>query len=111
MLPVALALAGLSGCGSGGSSASTTSSAATGGEAKEATVFAAASLTEPFTDLGKIFETAHPGTTVRFNSGSSATLAQQIVQGAPADVFAAASPATMKMVTGASLASSPAVFV
>ncbi len=36
------------------------------------TVFAAASLTETFTELGKTFEAAHPGTTVRFNFGASA---------------------------------------
>ncbi|WP_433513609.1 molybdate ABC transporter substrate-binding protein [Nonomuraea sp. CA-143628] len=115
-LPVALALAGLSGCGSGqpatSSTASASSSAASaGGGAKEVTVFAAASLTGTFTELGKTFEAAHPGTTVKFNFGSSATLAQQIVQGAPADVFAAASPATMKTVTDASLASAPTTFV
>ncbi|MEV0590570.1 molybdate ABC transporter substrate-binding protein [Nonomuraea cavernae] len=108
-LPVALALAGLSGCGSGAPATSTTSASA-GADATEVTVFAAASLTGTFTDLGKTFEAAHPGTTVRFNFGSSATLAQQIVQGAPADVFAAASPATMKTVTDASPAGSPATF-
>ncbi|MFG2071495.1 molybdate ABC transporter substrate-binding protein [Nonomuraea maritima] len=102
VLPVALV--GLSGCGSW-----TASSA--GGGGKEVTVFAAASLTETFTELGKAFEAAHPGTAVRFNFGSSATLAQQIVQGAPADVFAAASPATMKTVTDASLAGPPVTFV
>ncbi|GAA4062564.1 molybdate ABC transporter substrate-binding protein [Nonomuraea soli] len=103
--PVALALAVLSGCG-------TSEPSAAGGPAKELTVFAAASLTGTFTELGKTFEAAHPGVTVRFNFGSSATLAQQIVQGAPADVFAAASPATMKTVTDASLAAaSPATFV
>jgi molybdate transport system substrate-binding protein len=112
-LPVALALAGLSGCGSGEPAASTTSGSASApaGGAEEVTVFAAASLTGTFTELGKAFEAAHPGTTVKFNFGSSATLAQQIVQGAPADVFAAASPATMKTVTDASMASSPATFV
>ncbi|MFF0326464.1 molybdate ABC transporter substrate-binding protein [Nonomuraea angiospora] len=113
-LPVAFALAGLAGCGSGGPATSTTaasSAPAAGGGAKEVTVFAAASLTGTFTDLGKTFEAAHPGTTVKFNFGSSATLAQQITQGAPADVFAAASPATMKTVTDASLASAPTTFV
>lgn len=108
-VPVALALAGLAGCGSGEPATSTTPAAE--GGAKEVTVFAAASLTETFTEIGTIFEAAHPGTTVKFNFGSSATLAQQIVQGAPADVFAAASPATMKTVTDASLAESPATFV
>ncbi|TYB57277.1 molybdate ABC transporter substrate-binding protein [Nonomuraea sp. PA05] len=109
-LPVALALAGLSGCGSGESATSTASGSASAA-AKELTVFAAASLTGTFTELGEAFEAAHPGTTVKFNFGSSATLAQQITQGAPADVFAAASPATMKTVTDASLAASPATFV
>lgn len=107
VLPVALALAGLSGCGSGEPAAFTGSGA---GAATELTVFAAASLTETFTELGRMYEAAHPGTTVTFNFGSSATLAQQIVQGAPADVFAAASPATMKTVTDASLAGSPTTF-
>ena len=113
-VPVALALAGLTGCGSGDTATSGTSasaSASAGGGAKEVTVFAAASLTGTFTELGKTFEAAHPGTTVKFNFGSSATLAQQITQGAPADVFAAASPATMKTVTDASLASAPTTFV
>ncbi|NUT38674.1 MAG: molybdate ABC transporter substrate-binding protein [Thermoactinospora sp.] len=108
-LPVALALAALTGCASGDPATST--AAAAGGGAKELTVFAAASLTGTFTELGKTFEAAHPGVTVRFNFGSSATLAQQIVQGAPADVFAAASPATMKTVTDATLAAPPATFV
>jgi molybdate transport system substrate-binding protein len=75
-------------------------------------VFAAASLTETFTALGKAFEAAHPGVTVRFNFGGSSALAQQITQGAPADVFAAASPATMKVVIDARLAAGqPRTFV
>jgi molybdate transport system substrate-binding protein len=65
------------------------------------TVFAAASLKESFTTLGKQFETAYPGTKVTFNFGGSDTLAASITSGAPADVFAAASPATMKTVTDA----------
>nr|WP_241019721.1 molybdate ABC transporter substrate-binding protein [Thermobispora bispora] len=70
------------------------------------TVLAAASLTEPFSALGELFEREHDGVTVRFNFGASSTLAQQIAQGAPADVFAAASPETMRM----SGAPSPTVF-
>jgi molybdate transport system substrate-binding protein len=104
-VPVALTLAvGLAGCGSDDKKSSS-------GDSKKLTVFAAASLTGTFTELGKAFEAAHPGTKVTFNFGSSATLAQQITQGAPADVFAAASPATMKTVTDASLATNPTVFV
>lgn len=60
------------------------------------TVFAAASLRETFTDLGQRFEAAHPSVTVRFNFGPSSGLAQAIVRGAPADVFAAASPNAMR---------------
>ena len=54
------------------------------------TVFAAASLTEPFSRLGKSFEAAHPGTTVRFNFSGSQQLFLQIQQGAKADVLASA---------------------
>jgi molybdate transport system substrate-binding protein len=75
------------------------------------TVLAAASLTEAFTQIGKDFEVENAGSTVIFSFGSSATLATQIVQGAPADVFAAASPATMKTVTTAGAANSPTDFV
>nr|WP_202451734.1 molybdate ABC transporter substrate-binding protein [Streptomyces sp. SID4948] len=62
-------------------------------------VFAASSLKESFTTLGKQFETAYPGAKVSFNFGGSDTLAASITSGAPADVFAAASPKTMKTVT------------
>ena len=64
-------------------------------------MFAAASLTESFTQIGKDFEAANPGSKVTFNFGGSSALATQINQGAPADVFASASPATMKTVTDA----------
>jgi len=75
------------------------------------TVFAAASLKDTFTTLGQRFGTDNPGTEVTFNFAGSSDLAQQIVQGAPADVFAAASDATMKTVTDAGAASgSPSVF-
>lgn len=74
-------------------------------------VFAAASLQESFTTLGEQFETDNPGVKVTVNFGASSTLAQNITQGAPADVFAAASPATMKTVTNAGAASgTPAFF-
>ncbi len=75
-------------------------------------VFAAASLKESFTTLGKEFEKAYPGTKVTFNFGGSDTLAASITGGAPADVFAAASPKTMKTVTDAKdAAGTPATFV
>jgi len=90
----------LTGCGD--SSDGGTASAPSGGSSTGAvTVFAAASLTESFTTIGKDFEAANPGAKVTFNFAGSSALATQINQGAPADVFASASPATMKTVTDA----------
>ncbi len=74
------------------------------------TVFAAASLQEAFTKLGKKFEAAHPGDKVTFSFGPSSGLATQIVNGAPADVFASAAPANMEQVVKAGDASSPSNF-
>jgi molybdate transport system substrate-binding protein len=65
------------------------------------TVFAAASLTGVFEQLGEDFEAADPGVDVVFNFGGSSGLAQQIAQGAPADVFASAAPANMAQVADA----------
>ena len=58
-------------------------------------VSAAASLTNAFTDIGHEFERAHPETKVLFNFGGSGQLLQQIVKGAPVDVFASADQETM----------------
>ncbi len=58
-------------------------------------VFAAASLTGAFTEIGKAFEAAHPGVTVIFNFAGSQQLRTQIEQGAPADVFASANSVEM----------------
>ena len=68
------------------------------------TVFAAASLTDSFQQIADAFTEEHPDVTVIFNFGGSSGLATQIVEAAPADVFAAASPSTMKTVTDAALA-------
>jgi molybdate transport system substrate-binding protein len=94
-------LVGLSGCGG--------SAADDGGQTL--TVFAAASLTDVFTDLGAALEDQQPGLEVRFNVAGSSALATQIVQGAPADVFASANETQMSVVTDAGLAADePAVF-
>ncbi|MEU1054132.1 molybdate ABC transporter substrate-binding protein [Streptomyces sp. NPDC005876] len=95
--------------------ASADSDAGSGGSSREpsgtVTVFAAASLKESFTALGERFERAHPGTKVTFSFGGSDTLAASITGGAPADVFAAASPKTMKTVTDAGgTDGNPAIF-
>ena len=58
-------------------------------------VFAAASLNEVFGELADAFETAQPGVSVQLSSAGSSTLATQIVQGAPADVFASADLKTL----------------
>ncbi|OLM19845.1 MULTISPECIES: molybdate ABC transporter substrate-binding protein [unclassified Pseudonocardia] len=94
----ATALAVLAGCGGGesGGGAAPESAQAQGGTL---TVFAAASLTGTFEELEKQFEAANPGTDVTFNFAGSSTLAQQINQGAPADVFASADQNNMKKVT------------
>jgi molybdate transport system substrate-binding protein len=61
------------------------------------TVFAASSLTEAFTELGKGFEQEHSGVKVVFNFAGSQQLAQQLGQGAPADVFASANNKQMQV--------------
>lgn len=61
------------------------------------TVFAAASLTNAFNEIKGAFEAAHPGVTVVYNFGASNALAQQLGQGAPADVFASANNAQMNV--------------
>lgn len=54
------------------------------------TVFAAASLTGAFQEIGKNYETANPGVKVNFNFAGSQILRTQLEQGAAADVFASA---------------------
>jgi molybdate transport system substrate-binding protein len=101
---VAVAVAGCS--SSSSSSPSTSSSSSTG----TITVFAAASLMETFTQLGKQFEAAHKGDTVKFSFGPSSGLSTQITSGAPADVFASAATANMDTVVQAGDASNPQNF-
>ena len=62
----------------------------------ELSVFAAASLRESFTEFARGFEAAHPGTRITLNFGGSQQLVEQITQGAPADVFAAAAEKQMQ---------------
>jgi molybdate transport system substrate-binding protein len=101
---VAVAVAGCSSSSSSSPSASSSSSTGT------ITVFAAASLMDTFTQLGKQFEAAHKGDTVKFSFGPSSGLSTQITSGAPADVFASAAPANMDTVVQAGDASNPQTF-
>ena len=59
------------------------------------TVFAAASLTETLSKIGKSYEKNHPGVRVVFSFDSSGTLKTQIAEGAQSDVFISASPKQM----------------
>jgi len=103
---VAVAAAGCSSSSSSSTPSASSSAPATG----TITVFAAASLTETFTQLGKQFEAAHKGDTVKFSFGPSSGLEAQITSGAPADVFASASPTNMQGVVSAGDASNPRNF-
>lgn len=76
-----------------------------------ATVFAAASLTDVFTEIAEDFEATNPGVTVDLSFGPSSGLATQINEGAPADVLATASTTTMDQVVEAgSVTEEPDVF-
>ena len=112
LLTASLIVVGLAACGSNdsGTSSAPGPSASESSLSGNITVFAAASLTESFTELGKQFESANPGTKVAFSFGASSALAQQINSGAPADVFASASPKNMDQVIDAGGASNPKVF-
>ncbi|MER6993673.1 molybdate ABC transporter substrate-binding protein [Saccharopolyspora hirsuta] len=82
-----LALVLLAGCGQAGSE-----------QQRTLTVLAAASLTESFDELGARFTAEHPDVRVQFDYQGSSTLAEQIEQGRPADVFASADEKNMDKV-------------
>jgi molybdate transport system substrate-binding protein len=111
-LVVALVL--LAACGSDGSSAP--AGAADGSDAAAQVsgsidVFAAASLTDAFTEAASRFEATNPGVDVRLSFGASSALAQQISEGAPADVFASADRSNMqKAVDAGDVAGDPVPF-
>ena len=69
----------------------------------QVTVFAAASLTDVFEELSHAFTAENPGITVKTVYDGSSTLAAQLTEGASADVFASADPATMDRVVKAGL--------
>ncbi|MDP9275692.1 MAG: molybdate ABC transporter substrate-binding protein [Chloroflexota bacterium] len=67
------------------------------------TVFAGSSLTDAFKNASDELTKTNPDARFRFNFGSSSTLATQITNGAPADVFASADDANMQKVVDAKL--------
>lgn len=86
------------------------SAESTGGNDEPLQVFAAASLTDTFTEIGELFEQEH-GIPVTFNFAGSSDLVAQIEQGAPADVFASADEANMDRADDAGvLGEEPVVF-
>ena len=85
----------------------------TGDDAVSGTILvsAAASLTDAFGEIEAAFEAANPDSDVVLNLGGSATLREQILGGAPADVLATADRAAMAPLEDAgALAAAPAVF-
>jgi molybdate transport system substrate-binding protein len=74
-------------------------------------VSAAASLTDAFGEIEIVFEVANPGVDVVLNLGPSSGLREQILEGAPADVFASANTSNMDQVVEAGEASDPEIFV
>ncbi len=77
----------------------------------DVTVFAAASLTAAFTEIGDAFKVEYPDANVTFNFAASSELVTQIGEGAPADVFASADQSNMTKLTDAgNNASEPVVF-
>jgi molybdate transport system substrate-binding protein len=74
------------------------------------TVFAAASLTEPFTEIAQAFEATHPGTDIELNFAGSQALRLQIEQGAHADIFASANEDHIQALVEAGLLQTPVIF-
>jgi molybdate transport system substrate-binding protein len=79
-------------CGSAGDNGD---GGAAGEVSGEVIVFAAASLTDAFDELSEAFVDANPDVEVVFNHAGSQTLASQINEGAPADLFASANTTQM----------------
>ncbi len=79
-----------------------------GESSEELVVFAASSLTDAFLDLADDFEAQNPGVNVLFNFGGSSSLAAQIREGAPSDIFASANPVQMSRIADSALLSEDA---
>ncbi|MEX2238013.1 MAG: molybdate ABC transporter substrate-binding protein [Dehalococcoidia bacterium] len=91
-----------------------TDEAADGGDAfrieGDLTVFAAASLTDAFGEMGSVLEANNPELDIEFNFASSNSLLTQIQEGAPADVYAAAAPNPVDTAVEEGLVTTPEVF-
>lgn len=94
-------------CGSGGGASGDRSRSALSGSV---TVFAAASLTEAFNQEKATLAARAPALSLTYSFAGSQTLAQQIIQGARADVFASADDKTMQRLVDAKLVEAPRAF-
>jgi molybdate transport system substrate-binding protein len=106
---LAIGIGAIAGCGVGpGNNARGT---ATPGISGNLSISAAASLQSAFTAMAAAFEKTHPQVSVSINFGASSTLARQIIDGAPVDVFASADQTNMTKVAEAQLLSDvPTIF-
>jgi molybdate transport system substrate-binding protein len=100
---LAVALLAVAACSSDGTASSSSPEASI-------TVFAAASLTEPFTDLQNGLKASGPAPSITFSFGGSGALVTQVQQGAPADVIATADTASMQKLADAGLVEAPVTF-
>jgi molybdate transport system substrate-binding protein len=98
---VALAMVAATSCRSSGRES---------GSAEPVTVFAAASLVDAFGELARGFRTTPGGVAVELNFGASSGLGEQILAGAPADVFASANASTMATLVRSGAAVDPVDF-
>jgi molybdate transport system substrate-binding protein len=104
----------LAACGDDDDDDSASATEAPAGESTlegDLTVFAAASLTDAFDEVGTAFEEANPDVSIEFNYGASSALREQILAGAPADVFASANASNMDQVVDTGAATDPQDFV
>jgi molybdate transport system substrate-binding protein len=111
VVPTTLIVVAIAACGSSIQPTAGSAPATTLALAGDITVFAAASLTDAFNEIGTAFTKANPAAKVTFSFDASSALAAQIVQGAPADVFASADTVNMDKLTAAGLnGSTPSTF-
>ncbi len=109
LLPMLIALCLLlAACG--GSSTTTTATTPTTASSTTLNVFAASSLTASFNEIATQYQAAHPSVKITYNFNGSQLLAQQIINGAKADVFASADLANMKKVSDPGLVGTQSIF-
>lgn len=112
LIAISLLLAALLSACAGGTTTSTSPTATSSAANTPVTlnVFAAASLTESFKEIGTSYHATHPNVTLKFNFAGSQILEQQIANGANADIFASADQTNMQKAASANLVKTSQVF-